>query len=564
MTPDLLKAPAMLLRRFQDTQKPQRWVGLDLGSRSIKLAEVEQSPTGLRLLRALIQELPVSVEGQAVDRIGWLQSALKEVRADAVHVALGGPEVVVRRIHMPLMPERELREAVRWQIKDQLPFPIQEAVIDFRVMGQVWEKDIKKQDLLIAAAPAPYLRELIEVVERSGARVASLSPTPCALWSCVARLMPEAPQGSVVVIELGARMTHVLIVKDGAICVVRDLPLGSESMTEALVGTVPSEQGEVTVDFSKAEALKRQYGILLQTSEGTTKEGIPLFHLASLMRPVLEQLLTEISRFLDFYKVQLEQGGVSRVLLCGGGAGLKSLQTFLADGLGIPVEGFNPMLRIPDRAERLEPEQIAEGGPRLAVAIGAALEHGRSLDLLPVEVKRARRAVRSRHVWKAAAKGVAAAALILYLGLQMTAGLLQFQIHRQQRLWKQAEPAYRQGMLTASARVQLGATVEQAQQFLDEQPIWDGMLKELGELMPPALELDELTIAAEGEGASQTTRFHVAGQIAANAAAGGGGVAQFLEALERSPFFQDVTLVSSETRSRSTERSHFHVEGCLE
>ena len=560
---DLLKTPAVL-GRFRDAQKPQRWAGLDVGSRSIKLVEVEQTPTGLRLLRALIQELPVSVEGQAVDRLGWLQSALKEVSARTIHVALGGPEVVVRRIHMPLMPERELHEAVRWQIKDQLPFPIQEAVIDFRVMGQVWEKDIKKQDLLLAAAPARALRELIEIVERSGAQVASLNPTPCAVWSCVAALMPEMQQGSVVLIELGARTTHVIIVKDGAICVVRDLPLGSENMTASLVGIVASEQGDVTIDLSKAEALKRQYGVMLEAAEGRTKDGIPLFHLASLMRPVLEQLLTEISRFLDFYKVQLEQGGVSRVLLCGGGAGLKSLQTFLADGLGVPVEVFNPLLRIPDRVERLEPEQIAEGGPRLAVALGAALEHGRGLDVLPVEVKRARRAVRARRFWTTAARGMGAAALILYLGLQMALGLLQFQLHRQQRVWKHAEPAYRHGMLTAFTRVKLGTTVEQAQQFLDEQPVWDGILKELGELMPPALELDELALFPEGEGASGSMRFRLTGQVAATVAAGGGRVAQFLEALERSPFFQDVKLVSSEMRSGDNEKGRFHVEGFLE
>jgi type IV pilus assembly protein PilM len=568
VTPNVLKGVLERLlhsaERFTSGQIPARWVGLDLGSRSIKLAEMEQTPKGPRLVRVLIQELPVAAEGQAIDRAGWLHSALKEVSERSVHVALEGSRAVVRRVHMPLMPERELHEAVRWQLKEQLPFPAQEAVIDVRVLGQVWEKDIKKQDLVVVAASAPRLCELIETVERSGARVASLTPMPSAAWSCVATLLPDAQRGSVVLIELGAHTTHVAIVKDGQLCVVRDLAIGSESVTDALVGTVLSEQGHVAIDHAKAETLKRQYGVLSEASEGTTNEGVPLFHLASLMRPILEQLLTEISRFLDFYKVQLEQGGVSRVLLCGGGANLKSLQTFLADGLGVPVEVFNPILRIPDQAQRMEPEQIAEQGPRLAVAIGAALEHGRGLDLLPEDIKRARRAVHVRRRWTAAVKGIAAAALVGYLGLQGAAGWLTFRIQQEQRAWKRVEPAYREGMQLASTRDRLAATVHHAQQFLDEQPIWDGILKELGELIPPALQLDQLIIAADAAAAAPTMRFELTGEVASSAAAGGGRVAQFLEALERSPFFEDVVLVSSELRSNSAERSRFHLEGFLE
>jgi len=558
-----LKIPAALLGQFRRGQSPTRWVGLDLGGRSIKLAEMEQTPRGPRLLRALIQELPISVEGQPMDRAGWLHSALKEVGERSVHVALDSSKVVVRRVHMPLMPDRELQEAVRWHIKDQLPFPAQEAVIDFRVIGQVWEKDIKKQDLLVIAAPAPFLHELIEEVERSGAHVAGLAPTPCAVWSCVATLMPDVQRGSVVVIELGAHATHVTIVNDGQLCVVRDLAIGSESMTDALVGTVVSEQGHVTIDRSKAETLKRQYGVLSEAPQGMTSEGVPLFHLASLMRPVLEQLLTEISRFLDFYKVQLEQGGVSRVLLCGGGANLKSFQTFLADGLGVPVEVFNPILRISDQAQRMEPEQITEHGPRLAVAIGTALEHGQGLDLLPMEVKRARRAVHARRRWMTAIKGAAAAALICYLGLQGAAALLDLRLRQEQRAWKRVEPTYREGMELASTRDRLASTVQHAQQFLDEQPVWEGLLKELGELIPPALQLDELTIAADASAPSPAMRFELKGEVLASVA-GGGRVAQFLEALERSPFFEEVTLVSSELRSNNAEPSRFHVEGFLE
>ena len=202
---------AFPLMRFGARTPSKRLVGLDLGSHTIKLAEVEQTATGIRLVKSLIQELPVIKSGQSVDRAGWLASALKEFDAREVHVSISGPEAAIRRVHMPLMSKRELPEAVKWQIKEQISFPIQEAMLDFRVMGEVWDKDIKKQDVLVAAASKAVLEELIGLVERSGARVASLEPTQCALWRCVTALIPEAKQGSVAVIEIGASETEVTI-----------------------------------------------------------------------------------------------------------------------------------------------------------------------------------------------------------------------------------------------------------------------------------------------------------------------------------------------------------------
>ena len=428
--------------RARGGRVPQRWVGLDIGTRSLKLVELESTPTGVRLLKSLIQELPVAAEGQAVDRVGWLQSALKEFPAAEIHVSVGGPEVALRRVTVPLMSKAELPEAVKWQVKDQLPFPIQDALLDFRVTGEVWEKDIKKQDVLVTAAARSFIQGLIEAVERAGARVASISPNHAALWAGVAALVPDIARGSAALVELGAGKTEVTIVKDGSIRLVRDLAMGSESLTEALVGVVVSEQGQLTIDRSRAETLKRLYGVLTETADGTTEDGVPLFHLSSLMRPVLEQLLTELSRVFSFYKVQMDETGVSRLLLCGGGATLKQLQSYLADGLGMTVEVFNPLVRIGERAQPLEPEQIAEGGPRLGIAVGLALEHGQGLNLLPLDVQRSRATAVNRGIWKRVGMWVAASAAAMYLGLQLSSAGLSGRIAQQRRVWQRLAPSY--------------------------------------------------------------------------------------------------------------------------
>ena len=553
-----------LAGRLPQQQTPKRWVGLDLGTQSIKVVELERTASGVRLVKSLIQELPTAQAGQPVDRAGWLQSALKEFDADQVHVSVSGSEVAIRRVHMPLMAKHELLEAVKWQVKDQLPFPVQEAVFDCSIIGEVWDKDIKKQDVLVAAASRPFVRELIALVERSGARVASLVPAHLAAWRCAVQLVPEAMKGSVAVIEVGAADTKVTIGKDGQIRLVRDLAVGSASVTDALVGVVPSEKGEITIDPSKAEALKRRYGVLTDDAEGATEEGVPLFHLSFLMRPVLESLLTELSRVANFYKVQMEEAGVSRALLCGGGASLKQLQPFLSEGLGVTMEVLNPLIRIPDRAQPSDPTQVAEGGPRLAVAIGAALEHGQGLNLVPAETRRSGIPAISRRVWMKAAKAAGALALAAYLGLWFTAGLLQWQVRGRQKIWDRLKPAYTQAMDASLARRTLEGELAQLQQFIDQQPVWEGIFKELGELMPVSVQLSEMSAETGGRGNAHPMRIRLKGAVASGSSTGQGSMAKFMEALEESVFFSDVELASSEMHSSQSGETSFEIEGSLE
>jgi type IV pilus assembly protein PilM len=558
--PPSLQGALEALGRLRSRPEPRRWIGLDLGSASLKLVELEQTAGGPRLVKHLIQDLPAGAAPGA-DRAGWLQAALKEFDAERLHVSLSGPEVALRRVQMPLMSRRELAEAVKWQVKEQIPFPVAEAVLDVQVVGEVWDKDIKKQDVLVAVASRSAVESVVALLERSGAHVASLVPTPFAAWRSAAALVPGLAQGSVAMIEVGARGTQVTIAKDGHIRLIRDLNVGSASVAEALVGPFVSERGEIAIDHAKAQALIRRYGVFIEDTEGATEEGVSFFHLSSLMRPVLEHLLTELSRVLAFYKVQMDEAGVSRAILCGGGATLNKLQAFLADGLGIPVEVFNPLAAFPPEGRAAEP--AAEHGPRLAAAIGLALEHGAGLNLAPRDLPGGASSAVPRRLWIALARGAAVAAAALYLGLEAAAGLCSWRAGGHARVWKLVEPGYAQSMrLTVDAKALDGET-KQLQQFIDRQPVWDGIMKELGELTPATIQLSELSFhPGTPEGPFRMT---VRGRAAPGAERDGtGSIAAFQEALEASLFFSDVELASSEMRSGGSGETSFELEASLE
>ncbi len=543
--------------------KAHRWIGLDIGSTSIKVVVVEQPPVGPpRFVRHLIHALPIAAEAQAVDRAGWLQSALNAIGAKEVHAVVGGPEVLLRRMSLPLMSAKERAEAVRWQLKDEVPFPIQQAIVDVQVLSEVWDKDVKKHDVLAVIASAEVVRGLMTLVECSGARVVSVSSSLLAMCRCAAQVVPEASTGSVAVIEVGASDTHVALMKDGRVRVTRDLPVGSAHLTESLVGVVNTDHGDVTIDHLAAETLKRHYGVLGDAAEGQTEEGVPLFHLSSLMRPVLEQLVTEVSRFFDFYTVQMNEAGISRVLLCGGGAMLRSLPAFLAEGLGVTVELFNPLIRLADRPVPLEPEQVAQDGPRLAAALGAAFEHGQGLSVLPKEIRQGRDAAVAHRVWRVGAYAVAGLVAAAAISLHAMAMTLTTRLRAREAVWAQAEPAYQRARAAIARSRQMEIASGQVEAFLNQQPVWAGVLKELGRLTPPTVQLEELALSREDTALAEY-RFQVLASLVGGASQDD-SIAQWMEEMERSAFFARVRMVSAEMHSTAAGQTHVELEGTLE
>jgi len=260
----------------------------------------------------------------------------------------------------------------------------------------------------------------------------------------------------------------------------------------------------------------------------------------------------------------MEQGGISSVLLCGGGANLKQLQPLLAEGLGLPVEVFNPLVRITDRVQRIEPEQVAEAGPRLAVAIGAALEHGQRLNLLPARPRAAALPAVPRRVWMRAAQTLAGVAVVLYAGLWGLVGVTEWQLRGQRAAWAKVEPTYTTALKVIASSKALQGSINQGQQFLEQQPIWEGLFKELGEVMPANLELVELSLSHDAEAVpGSPLRVVLRGRVAPGSSGAQGSISQFVEALEQSMFFERVQLVSSELHTGAGATT-FEIEGILE
>lgn len=530
------------------------WVGWDAEPDAVRAVALTDGPSGALVQAVMVQELPhAPAEAQASGRASWIATVLAELPSRALHATISGPDVAARRLRLPPMAAGELAEAARWQLKEQVAFPVEGAHVSVKPLGDVWEKDLKKLDVLAVIASQAATAQRRAAIEAAGGKVVSFMPRELALAHAVAVLMPPARTGSVAIIDVGSDRTQVVVMQEGRLQLARDVAIGESTLVGALVGVVASESGELTIDAGQARAILRQYGLLADGVDGATETGVPLFHLASLMRPSLERLVTELSRVLDFYRLQVDDAGASRVVLCGSGAAVAGLAGFLREHLGMPTDVFDPFVTLP-RAPGVP--ALSAPGSALVAALGAALAHGELGNVAPHRPAGAPWvAAWQRVVRIAALAGLAACGMLALAWLIVTLQLLG-----QRSAFRAIEPAYREAQALTQRRAQAESQVAQAHQLLARQPAFEGIWKELGSLVPARMRLDELRIEAR-DAAQGAFSFRLAGHVTD---AAGAGLADLVDALEASPYFVGVSLAGAELRSGTESAHRFTLEGELE
>ena len=341
-------------------------VGLDVGSTAVRAAELSIGSDPPTLVRAAQVPLPPgAVESGEVKDIDAVAGAMKELwqrggfKSKDVIMGVGNQRLVVREVTVPALPEKELRESLRFQVADMIPIPIDDAVLDYDILEEHEQDGQKMVRLLVVAAQREMLEQLVQAAVRAKLNPVGVDLIPFALVRSVGgdgMGLDEADAGGEAVVDVGADVTAIAVHERGATRFVRILPSGSHQITRAMASSlgVPEDQ---------AEAIKR----------GQPVNGGPRSEDA---KPVLESraqaLVDEIRSSLDFYQAQTPGARVSRVLMTGGGSKLSGLIELLGRRVSAHVDRGRPFEKVAVRL-KLEEKDLSEAEPLLAVAVGLAL-----------------------------------------------------------------------------------------------------------------------------------------------------------------------------------------------
>ena len=368
-------------------------IGLDIGFHSIKMAEIVKKENGIEILSFGLKEIKgAPKEGQS--RAEFMGGLIKQMFADAnvsskkVFISVSGHNVVIRRATLPKMPEDELLEAIKWNAKEEVLFSLDDADIDYHITGEVKKEGSDYFQLLTVLARSDIIPFMVEIVQKAGLKPQGVTVVPMALWDYDRAINDLKPQEVTSYIDMGAERTRVYFVSDDQLLFSREIPSGSKNITSALIGEYVTEQGDsAIVDEQRAEVIKKTYGLPNEDSDEATEEDIPLSAIRERILPIVTKQVEEFYRSIEYFKNKYKRDQVHRLIMSGGGVGLRGLYQFLTDNLDIKIERCNALFEASTESMVLTKEDAKLIGPSLTAAAGLAVGRCEKINVMPVKYK---------------------------------------------------------------------------------------------------------------------------------------------------------------------------------
>jgi type IV pilus assembly protein PilM len=340
-------------------------VGVDIGSSSIKVAEITEKRGGARALVGFgYHPLPddTIVDGHIMDTgavIEGLGKLFHKAKRRDVALRVSGHSVIIKKITMPQMNASELEEQINWEAAEHIPFDLAEVQIDWNVLNQRPEE--RQMDVLLVAAKREEINDLTNLAVE-----AKLKPKVVDLDAFTVQNAFEAgygappPDQTVVLIHVGASLSTLNILAQGTTSFTRDIANGGNHITEEI-------QRSLGISAEEAEAYKC----------GGDGRGLVPREVPEIISQVVDQLAGEIQRSLDFYLATSGGSEVSRVLVSGGTANIRALLDAIERRCRVPVERLDPLRVALPEGRRVDQALLQARAAQATVAVGLALRKDR-------------------------------------------------------------------------------------------------------------------------------------------------------------------------------------------
>jgi type IV pilus assembly protein PilM len=334
-------------------------VGLDIGSSSIKAVELKKSKGEVTVAHAGMEPLStdVVVDSMIVDS-GSVSAAIsklfteQQIKAKSVATSVSGHSVIVKPITVPAMSDAELSESIQSVASQNIPFDIADVNIDYQILSEEGSGSAT-MDVLLVAVKKDKVLNYTNVLSLAGKQPALVDIDAFALQNCYQFNYEPAPGTTVALLNLGASVMNINIVKGTTPLFPRDVSVGGNQYTDAL-------QKELDLSFDDAEALK------LGRKVGTVSEDAKL----PVLQQVTEVIVLEIQKTFDYFRATAAGEHIERIYLAGGSSKVPGLVEALRQEFSLPVEILNPFQRIQAGPAAALIEQNAG---QWAVAVGLAL-----------------------------------------------------------------------------------------------------------------------------------------------------------------------------------------------
>ena len=341
--------------------KKDNIVGLDIGSRSIKAAEITETKRGLALKRFGIVDIAHgAIEEGTINDAETVAESIKQlfksynIKESNVAVSIGGYSVIVKKISVQTMDEEKLQETIHFEAEQYIPFDISDVNLDFQILGES-ESNPGQMDVFLVAAKKEMVNDYINLVNLAGLNPCIVDVEAFALQNTF-EANYDLQSENTALIDIGASKTSLNILKGNSSLFMRDVSLGCGQINQKIMSLI-----ECT--FEEAEQLK--YG---DKPDKLTQED-----LKGIVSSVVTDWCTEIRRALDFFYSTYPEDQIKRIILSGGGANIEEFRELLATEASAEVESINPFKNFEIDKKNFDDAFIKQIAPQAAISMGLAM-----------------------------------------------------------------------------------------------------------------------------------------------------------------------------------------------
>ena len=334
---------------------------MDIGSRSVKVAEIIDTKNGPKLKRFGMADIPAgTIEDGAISDPDTAAETIRQlfkssnIKEANVAVSIGGYSVIVKKINVQTMPEDQLQETIHFEAEQYIPFDISDVNLDFQILGEN-ENNPNQMSVFLVAAKKEMVNDYINLVTLAGLNPCIIDVEAFALQN-IFEANYDIQDENVALIDIGASKTSLNILKGSSSVFMRDVALGCLQINQKIMSLLDCS-------YEQAELLKF----------GEASDKMSAEELKQIVAAVVTDWCTEIRRALDFFYTNYPDDQIKRIILSGGGANIAEFRQLLASEASTVVETLNPLKKFTVDEKAFDPEFIRQIAPQAAIAMGLAM-----------------------------------------------------------------------------------------------------------------------------------------------------------------------------------------------
>ena len=329
-------------------------IGLDIGTYSIKCVEVSWEAGVYRLQRVAI--LPLNAPQGELPKTEDIQKALKGLfetfggHPGSLRISVTGPSLLMRPIKLPVMTPAELKGAILFEAESQIPFPVNDCLLEFQILGTA--ADGKNMNVLLVAAKKDFIQERLKLLSALNVAPEIIDVDIFCLMNAFEILGEGTAQKTYGLLDIGYSVSSLAILRDKLPFVVRDIPVGDSGISQCLSGLKGLPEAE-------ADRLK------IDCPEDLRED------LKNAIIKGTQPLVEEIKHSVDYFENETGES-LKDIFVSGGGALTEGLTAIFSEELGMRVGLWDNLKKL-DISPGVDRKYLTGHSQELNVALGLAL-----------------------------------------------------------------------------------------------------------------------------------------------------------------------------------------------